>query len=364
MNVNSETLGNRLKQILKRGQNNEEIIRVLQDILDILPTIWKKTGCAGDITTKRICIGECFPRRGEPGKAPTLRGYYLFVQWMISQIKAGHVFSRLLFDFAHDFGSLSYVKDFLHTSYTTSRQYTTEVSEMFKDVAQLYLANKASFGLTNEILATFGLRQCLENRLKTIVGLNSIQPRAKIKTMEWFRIIKQAESQISFAEEHHCRIADIEKIYEWTNSSIHGMTSFCCWQVWLAFDTCRFLFTVESDFNYAIQNGVEAEFDNLDGYIVSCPAHNAVRLSAKTLSVLRHALEAAIQHQVNQDQKEREIEWICPQVLLCDGDNIQVSESFTKVLKPERYSFVIRMPKMLLSKIKECLWMLIESAQR
>lgn len=353
MNTHSTTLGDRLNQILQHGQSNEVIIRTLQEVLDILPAIWEKTGCHGDIMTKDIRIGECFPRRGEPNTASTLRGYYLFVQWMIERIKAGHVFERLLFDFVHDFLSLPCVSGLLNISYRHSRQYTTEVSEMFKDVAQLYLANHASFGLTNEILATFGLRQCLENRLKTIVGLNDIQPRGKIKTAEWFRIIKKEESQISFAEEHHCSIEEVEKIYEWTNSSIHGMTSFCCWQVWMAFDTCKFLFTVESDFNYAIQDGVAAEFCNSDGHIVSCPAYNAVRLSAKTLSALRDALEETIQHQVNRDLKERKIVWICPQVCILDGGDTKLGDSFSTVLKPDRDFLVTRLFRKLFH--KECL---------
>lgn len=58
MNENATTLVNRLNQILQRKQSDDDIIRVLQDVLKLLPQIWNKNGCSGDITTKDIRIGN------------------------------------------------------------------------------------------------------------------------------------------------------------------------------------------------------------------------------------------------------------------------------------------------------------------
>ena len=264
-----------------------------------------------------------------------LRGYYLLVEWMIKQIEGGCVLDRLLFDFIHDFGCLPCSTGFLSKSNKASRRHTTDVSEMFKDVAQLYLANRTSFGLTNEILATFGLRQCLENRFKTIVGLKTVHPRVKIQTAERFRLLKDTEERMVFVETPHCNFAEVEKIYEWTNHSIHNMTSYCCWQVWKAFECCRFLFTVKQDLDYVVQNGVEAEFNNSHGHIVSCPSHDAIGIPVEVIVLMREQITHWIQRQVNEDKTPRQIFWERPEVRLIGKNKDSLIKSSCVHLKPE-----------------------------
>ena len=320
MNTNPPPLGDRLISVCQYQSKAEDILPLLQETLSFLTIIWKRNNCRGDITERTLRVADCFPRRGEPNTPTMLRGYYLLVEWMIKQIERGCVPSRLLFDFIHDFGRLPCSTDFLSKSNKVSRRHTTDVSEMFKDVAQLYLANRTSFGLTNEILATFGLRQCLENRFKTIIGLRDVRPCAKIKTELRFQLLKQFETRMIFAENPHCGFDDVERIYEWTNRSIHDMTSYCCWQVWKAFDCCRFLFTIQSDLDYVVQHGVEAEFNNPYGYIISCPTHDAIGIPVEVIGLMRETITDWIQRRVDQDKKPRQLVWDSPEVHLI-GEN-------------------------------------------
>lgn len=163
-----------------------------------------------------------------------------FLDWICAVWGRPFKPAALLANFLFDLG---YTRLLSENGSWRSRSFTWVGNFNFFDLEAAYLYDRKPQRIYSEALCIFGLRQTMENKFSRMVGFVSANPKVKMPHDFWPKLLHKyvASGRVKFAD-NKIDIHRIMRIYNWTNSAIHGMRTDFVWLVWKAFRVCRPLF--------------------------------------------------------------------------------------------------------------------------
>jgi hypothetical protein len=174
-----------------------------------------------------------------------------FLGWLLSRIDSSH-YGASLVQFPFEFVA-SFVQDFSATGLfpefctsITSRERQPFALKMFSDIEKFAFFGSLPDNPVREIMSTFAIRQMLESWFMRIIGFRGIFPLEGMYIHSWrFQKIIEPNFEKSFhypPEVEPVSFKSIQRIYQWTQTSIHWAYSTNIWLLWKAFTYCERLF--------------------------------------------------------------------------------------------------------------------------
>ncbi len=197
------------------------------------------------------------PQRLGPAKNPYLNNLELaqatlccceeFLAWILERIDKPDLygFSRVVFpcetvcNFVQDLSSTGLISGFCKSSSQRERQSFT--LPLFCDIENLAFFNRIPNNPSREMLSIFAIRQMLESWFMRIVGFRGVVPLDlfEIRSGRYQSIIeKEFETNFHF-KDLPVSFQSIQRIYRWTQASIHWAYSTNVWLLWKAVTYCE-----------------------------------------------------------------------------------------------------------------------------
>ena len=197
---NTSPVGDELRSFFGRNQLREfwnELRRLLEKWELFVRTRWKEMKPSEKIEDAYFSFGECLALSQTPSPA-ILHCCFQTIRWLQKMAELEVHTGRFIFDFYHDFAELEFSTPFC-TEFSP-RETRQSSSRHYKDAVHFAFKGSFAYGLTNETLAVFALRQCLENRFKTILGVKRVPDGIHFKTDILSNIVMRNLKKMSTAE--------------------------------------------------------------------------------------------------------------------------------------------------------------------
>lgn len=239
-----------------------------------------------------------------------------FLAWCRNQLERGRLEWRWLFDFDFDIFESHILGDNYKNGFCW-RARTNNTFIQYADVLGLLTGEFSPQPLTRDMFALFGVRQLLEAKFRRIIGLKWIEPMPKIPHNIIPDILKKHEKEFKFRSATEFSFSDIMKVYDWTESSIHTMSSNYVWLVWKAVTFVAPLFS-------ASQHG-PVKYFHING---------AVEMTEETFGRLREDFIVWVSSNVCNHGQERKIYWGDPETPIVNdkGELVRIQDS-EKIVK-------------------------------
>lgn len=182
-----------------------------------------------------------------------------FLRWCKDELRHGKLERRWLYDFDFDVK----VANVLGGKYSVGKGWRAKTNNtlfQYADICALLTGKFMPQPLTRDMLALFGVRQVLEAKFRRIIGLCGIDPMPKIPHGTIPKILKAHEKGIKYKFDKSLPLDSIMHIYDWTDYSIHTMSSSYVWLVWKAVFAVKFLFCsgeMENESYFHINGSIE-----------------------------------------------------------------------------------------------------------
>lgn len=238
----------RLLEMLQHPDENYDAT-VIALVNEIREAVLKKANAIGGLKPcdDEFVVGLLFNSK-EPETEQNQRDYSRavmsvmieFLDWVCSVWGRSFKPTTLLTNFLFDLG---YTRLLSENGSWRGRSFTWVDNFNFFDLESAYLYDLKPQRMYGEALCIFGLRQTMENKFSRMVGFARANPKVKMPHNFWPKLLHKyvASEQLKFADKT-IDIHRIMRIYNWTNSAIHGMRTDFVWLVWKAFQVCRPLF--------------------------------------------------------------------------------------------------------------------------
>ena len=155
-----------------------------------------------------------------------------FLEWCKSEIEHRELEWRWLNDFDYDFYGLNVIEDYKDGECWRAK--TTNTFMQYADIIGLLTGRSMPQPVTRDMFVLFGIRQILEAKFRRMLGFLYVKPMLKISHAVIPHILKSHENEFTYKIDGVPKLADVMHIYDWTESSIHNMSSNCVWLVWKA----------------------------------------------------------------------------------------------------------------------------------
>ena len=173
-----------------------------------------------------------------------------FLAWILKRIDNPDLYgfscvafpSETVCNLVQDLSSTRLISGFCKSSAQRERQSFT--LPLFCDIENLAFFNRIPSNPSREMLSIFVLRQMLESWFMRIVGFHGVVPidRFDIRSGRFQTIIeKDFETNFHF-KDRPVSFQSIQRIYRWTQASIHWAYSTNVWLLWKAVTYCERLF--------------------------------------------------------------------------------------------------------------------------
>lgn len=247
------TLGERLRLALgleddspRILDNSDDLQFVLSDIIDALRS--EAAAKHLNIALKDPCIISFLYERPYHDKTlkrtdydrATIACVIKYLEWCKGKLKKGQLERRWLRDFYFDFSQTGILPD-MYKGWC-GRTNTNNTLFQYSDIRALLEGTWSPQPVVRDMLALFGLRQVLEAKFRRLLGLSWLDPMPKIPHETLPSIVRLHESELNVKTASSLRVDSIMQIYNWTDYSIHTMTTNSVWLVWMAVDWCRYVF--------------------------------------------------------------------------------------------------------------------------
>jgi len=182
----------------------------------------------------------------------TLRCCEEFLGWMLNRIEKTEVygFSQVSFpyetihNFVQDLSATELISGFCKS--TALREKQSFTLPFFVDIENLAFFNLVPNNPRREMMSIFALRQMLESWFMRIVGFRGVVPSdcIDIRSGRFQKIIENGfEENFKFPPKiPPVTFKSIQRIYQWTQASIHWAYSTNVWLLWKAMTYCERLF--------------------------------------------------------------------------------------------------------------------------
>ena len=249
-----QTLGERFRLAIGLDEgakrflaNSKKLEKVINDVIGALQTKARTEGL--NINLKDACIINTLYYRPYHDKKLSVNEYRRasiacickYLEWCKKELKRGKFERRWLRDFYVDLFQTNILPE-MYGRTSCGRTYTNNTFFQYSDIYALLKGKWTPQPVVRDMMALFGLRQVLETKFRRMLGLSWIEPMPKIPHETLPGIISHHETQLKIAKGGRMQMEPIMKIYNWTDYSIHTMTTNFVWLVWMAIDWCSFLF--------------------------------------------------------------------------------------------------------------------------
>ena len=313
---NTSPVGDELRSFFDRNQLCEywnELKSLLNKWDLFVRKRWNEMKASEKIEDAYFSFGDCLALSQTPSPA-ILHCCFQTIRWLKKMAEQEIHTGRFLFDFYHDFAELKFSTPFC-TEFSP-RETRQSSSRHYKDAIHFAFKGSFAYGLTNETLAVFALRQCLENRFKTILGVKRVPDGIHFKMEVLSNVVIQNLEKMITAERGTMTKADVSKIYHWANESVHSASKTNAWLLWTAYDRCRFLFSTTDDiWRVLMQSPL------VDGFgpgLQECPENGAITITKALLVSMRNEFVLKLSSQTL--PKDRLIEWEEPEANIIDNE--------------------------------------------
>lgn len=247
------TLGERLRLAIGEDEcsprilvNSQELQDVLSDIIGALKAnaatnrlnISLKDPCIISFLYDRLYHDKTL-KRSDYVRA-TIACVIKYLEWCKDTLEKGQLERRWLLDFYVDFSQTNILPE-MYKGWS-GRTNTNNTLFQYADIRALLEGTWTPQPVVRDMLALFGLRQVLEAKFRRLLGLSWVDPMPKIPHETVPSIVKSHESELNVKTASALRVDSIMQIYNWTDYSIHTMTTNSVWLVWMAVDWCRYVF--------------------------------------------------------------------------------------------------------------------------
>lgn len=187
----------------------------------------------------------------EFGRA-TLRCCEEFLEWVLERIEKPEVYGiscttfpyETIHNFVQDLSATELISGFCKS--TALREKQSFTLPFFVDIENLAFFNLVPNNPTREMMSIFALRQMLESWFMRIVGFRGVVPSdcIDIRSGRFQKIIENGfEENFKFPPKiPPVTFKSIQRIYQWTQASIHWAYSTNVWLLWKAMTYCERLF--------------------------------------------------------------------------------------------------------------------------
>ena len=225
-----------------------------------------------------------------------------YLNWCRRLLQNGALERRLLLEFDIDMFQSGILGANYKEGYA-ERTYTTNSFMQYTDILWMFTGRSLPQPLARDLFSLFGIRQTLEVRFRRLLGLRWIDPMPKIGHDVIPTILKKHEKSFRYKDGNNLLLSDIMHIYNWTDYSIHSMTSNYIWLVWKAISSA-------SDFL------IPPKFDDKSKYM---HINASMEMDAATLQDLRNDFKEWVSANAsNRLKKGLKIFWEEPEVPILD----------------------------------------------
>jgi len=164
-----------------------------------------------------------------------------FLRWCKDELQHGRLERRWLYDFDFDVK----VANVLGNKYSIGKSWRAKTNNtlfQYADICALLTGKFMPQPVTRDMLALFGVRQALETKFRRIIGLEGVDPMVKIPHGAIPKILIAHEKSIEYKSGNVLPLDSVMHVYDWTDFSIHTMSSNYVWLVWKAVYAVRHLF--------------------------------------------------------------------------------------------------------------------------
>lgn len=151
---------------------------------------------------------------------------------------------EMIHNFVQDLSATELISGFCRSTALRERQSFT--LSFFVDIENLAFFNHEPNNPTKEMMSIFALRQMLESWFMRIVGFRGVVPLdgIDIRSSRFQKIIENGfEANFKFPPKiRPVTFQSIQRIYKWTQASIHWAYSTNVWLLWKAMTYCERLF--------------------------------------------------------------------------------------------------------------------------
>lgn len=251
---NRRTLGERLRIELgpeemseRYLKNSDSLMLVIDDVIDALKNKARTKMYSLDIKDAFIvsCL-YCRPYHNSPPEyvdyvRSTIVCIIRYLEWCKLQLPGGKLERRWLRDFYYDLYQTGILPE-MYGNAACYRCYTNNTLMQYGDIYALLRGAWTPQPNVRDMLSLFGLRQVLEAKFRRLLGLRWVEPMPKIPHEVLPRIIKCHADQIRITTAETMDWDSVMHIYNWTDYSIHTMSTNRVWLVWFAVDWCKRIF--------------------------------------------------------------------------------------------------------------------------
>ena len=156
-----------------------------------------------------------------------------YLNWCKELLQRHSLERRLLIEFDIDMFQSGILGANYKEGYAV-RTYTTNTFMQYADILCMFTGRSLPQPLARDMFSLFGIRQTLEIRFRRLLGLRWIDPMPKIGHEVIPTILKKHEKAFRYKNGNKLKISDVMHIYNWTDYSIHSMSSNYIWLVWKA----------------------------------------------------------------------------------------------------------------------------------
>lgn len=117
--------------------------------------------------------------------------------------------------------------------------------DSFGDTFRWFCFGTVPQRLTSEFMCIFEIRQTMESKFKTLLGINDVDYGVRVAHNLIPNILKTALTSANFAPTTGETLTQIMHVYDWTDISIHTMSTDNVWIVWKALMVCNAFFQPE-----------------------------------------------------------------------------------------------------------------------
>ena len=175
-----------------------------------------------------------------------------FLSWVLERLDEPHVYGcfcvpfpfEAVYNFVQDLSATGLISGFCQS--TTPREKQTSTLRVFGDIENFTFFNLIPNNPTREMMSIFALRQMLESWFMRIVGFRGVVPSdcIDIRSGRFQKIIENGfEENFKFPPKiPPVTFKSIQRIYQWTQASIHWAYTTNVWLLWKAMTYCERLF--------------------------------------------------------------------------------------------------------------------------
>ena len=114
--------------------------------------------------------------------------------------------------------------------------------DSFGDTFRWFCFGTVPRRLTSEFMSIFEIRQTMESKFKTLLGVGNIDDNVRIAHNLIPNILKATLTTDNFSPTTGVTLTQIMHVYDWTDISIHNMSTDYVWLVWKALMVCNAFF--------------------------------------------------------------------------------------------------------------------------